>query len=402
MKLTLKSCRQLWLKVHLYLGLVAGAVFVLIGLTGSLLAFESSLDEWINEKLMTFPIPPSQSYLPLDVIAASGSKALPANGKTVSLGFPRHDGLAFELWIEQPAPESDRSESHQLFINPYTGEVIGERLKVDFARGWRGPVMDVVLRLHYSLASGVKGMTFIGFTGLVLLVSVATGLILWWPGASKFGKALTIKRNASAERLNFDVHKAFGFYGSIVLLFLILSGVYMIFPEYGRRVVSVFSPVTEPYPVYRSVVPDGGKAPIGLGVVKAITDARFPYGEYRWISLPRDAHDVYVVAKRDTDEINKKSSFRRLWLDQYSGAIIHERTAGSRSAGDILVEWLYPLHSGEAFGIAGQLIVFCSGLIPLVLYTTGVIRWRQKKRAKIRKLGGKVLKMPSGINNRFI
>lgn len=39
MDLTLKSRRKLWLKIHLYLGLFAGAVFVLIGLTGSLLAF---------------------------------------------------------------------------------------------------------------------------------------------------------------------------------------------------------------------------------------------------------------------------------------------------------------------------------------------------------------------------
>jgi len=45
MNMTLKSRRKLWLKVHLYLGLFAGAVFVLIGLTGSLLAFELPLDE---------------------------------------------------------------------------------------------------------------------------------------------------------------------------------------------------------------------------------------------------------------------------------------------------------------------------------------------------------------------
>lgn len=119
---------------------------MLIGFTGSLLAFEFPLDEWLNPKLMTVPVDKeNKSYLPLDTIVASALKALPANGKANAIGFPRHPGLTFDLWFEQPSPNTDYSESHQLFINPYTGEVTGQRLKVDFKRGWRGPLMDVVL-----------------------------------------------------------------------------------------------------------------------------------------------------------------------------------------------------------------------------------------------------------------
>jgi uncharacterized iron-regulated membrane protein len=381
MDLTLKSRRKLWLKVHLYLGLVVGAVFVLVGLTGSLLAFEFPLDERLNSKLMTVSGNKEKSYLPLDVLVASGLSALPANGNALSLAFPRHSGLAFELWFEQPSPNSDHSESHQIFINPYTGEVSGQRLKVDFARGWRGPLMDVVLRLHYSLAIGPTGMTIMGLIGLVLVFLLLTGLILWWPSPGKLKKALTIKSNASAERFNFDLHKTFGFYSSVVLLFLALSGVYMIFPEYGRGLVGVFSPVTEPYPICQSVVPKGDKKRISLAEVTAIADARFPGGDYRWIGYPANERGVYVVGKREVDEVNRKSPYRRLWIDQYSGAIIHERTGNSRSEGDIFVEWLYPLHSGEAFGFTGQLIILISGLIPLVLYVTGVIRWLHKQGA---------------------
>jgi uncharacterized iron-regulated membrane protein len=383
MDLTLKPRRKLWLKVHLYLGLVVGAVFVLIGLTGSLLAFESALDERLNSTLMTVSSDrENKDYLPPDVLVASGLSALPANGNALSLAFPRHSGLAFELWFEQPSPNSDHSESHQIFINPYTGEVSGQRLKVDFARGWRGPLMDVVLRLHYSLAVGPTGMTIMGFIGLVLVFLLLTGLILWWPSPGKLKKALTIKSNASAERFNFDLHKTFGFYSSVVLLFLALSGVYMIFPEYGRGLVGVFSPVTEPYPIYRSVVPTDDKTPISLAEVKAITDKRFPDGEYRYIGFPGDEKDVYIVGKREIDEVNRKSPYRRLWIDQYSGKIIHERERGTRTSGDILVEWLYPLHTGEAFGLAGQLIILISGLVPLILYATGVMRWRQKLKAQ--------------------
>ena len=383
MDLTLKSRRKFWLKVHLYLGLFAGAVFVLIGLTGSILAFEFPLDESLNAQLMTVPVNrDNNNYLPLDAIVASGLKALPVNGKAISLGFPRHPGLAFDLWFEQPSQDADYLERHQLFINPYTAEVTGQRLLIDFERIWRDPFKDCILRLHYSLGLAATGMNIVGFIGLGLLLSVLTGLILWWPSPGKLKMALTIKPKASAERLNFDLHKTVGFYSSVILLFLTASGVYLIFPEYGRGLIGVFSPVAVPWPIYQSTLAYDNKKTISLAEVKSITDARFPDGEYRWIVFPRNENDVYLVGKREINEVNLKIPYRSLWLDQYSGKIIHAQDSNTRTAGDIFVEWLYPLHTGEAFGVTGQLIILISGLMPVTLYVTGFIRWLQKRRAK--------------------
>ncbi|MCX7101186.1 MAG: PepSY-associated TM helix domain-containing protein [Methylobacter sp.] len=390
MNLTLKSRRKFWLKVHLYLGLSAGAIFVLMGLTGSLLAFEFPLDEWLNPKLMTVPaVKNPNNYLPLDAIVASGLKALPNNGRAISLGFPRHSGLAFDLWFEQPSPNASYLERHQIFINPYTAEVTGQRLLIDFERIWRDPFKDFILRLHYSLGLAETGMNIVGFIGLGLLFSVLTGLILWWPSPGKLKKALTIKRNASPERFNFDLHKTFGVCSSVILLFLILSGVYLIFPDYGRGLVGVFSTVTDDSTTYQSVVPTGAKTPISLASVIAITDAQFPEGEYRWIAFPENEQGVYVVGKREFDEVNQSFPYRRLWLDQYSGKIIHKLERGNRTPGDIFIEWLYPLHTGEAFGFTGQLIILSSGLIPLMLYMTGIIRWLQKRKAAAKKHNSK-------------
>ena len=382
MDLTQKYRRKFWLKVHFYLGLFAGAVFVLIGLTGSLLVFGSTLDAWLNPNLLNVPVANKNSIKPLDDIVTAGLKALPPDGKVLDLEFPRHPGLAFQLWFEQPSPKTSDLERHQLLINPYTGVVIGQRLLIDFERPWRDPLMDFILRFHYSLALGATGMTVVGFIGLALLFSVLTGLILWWPNPGKLKRTLTIKWRASPERLNFDLHKTFGFYTAMILLFLILSGVYLIFPDYGRGLVRVFSPVAEPWPMYQSTVPKENKSPISLAEIKAITDARFPDGEYRWIVFPRDEKDVYLVGKRETNEVNQKIPYRSLWLDQYSGKILHARENRTATAGDTFEQWLYPLHTGEAFGLTGQIIILITGLVPLLLYVTGVIRWLQKRRAE--------------------
>jgi uncharacterized iron-regulated membrane protein len=379
--LTLKNRRKLWLKVHLYLGLFAGAVFVIIGLTGSILAFEYPIDEALNADLMTVSAADKQTIMPLEAIVAAGISALPANTKPLNIDFPRHEGLAYALWFEQPSSNPDFPTRHQIFINPYTAKVTGQRLLIDFDHIWHDPFKDFILRLHYTLALGMTGMTLVGFIGIGLLFSLLTGLIVWWPLGGQFKKALTIKRNASAERFNFDLHKTIGFYSAVLLLYLVASGVYLIFPDYGRGLVSLFSPVA-PWTSYQSVMPTGDKKPISIIQVIKITDARFPDGSYQFIAFPQNEQDVYVVGKRASDEVNQHHPYRQLWIDQYSGNIVHSQDASSRTAGDVFDEWLYPLHTGEAFGLTGQLIILLLGLIPLVLYVTGVMRWLQKRTAR--------------------
>ena len=379
LNLTLKNRRKLWLKVHLYLGLFAGAVFVIIGLTGSLLAFEYPLDEALNADLMTVSAYDNKTIMPLDDIVAAGLKAVPTNGTVLNIDFPRHEQLAYALWFEQPSGNPNFPTRHQIFINPYTAQVTGQRLLIDFDHIWRDPFKDFILRLHYTMCLGESGMTIVGFIGIGLLFSLLTGLIVWWPLGGQFKKALTIKRNASFTRFNFDLHKTMGFYGGFVLLYLVLSGVYLIFPDYGRGLVSVFSPVT-PWTNYHSVSPIADKIPINMAQVVAITDAYFPDGSYQYMVFPQNAQDVYVVGKRANDEVNQHHPYRQLWIDQYSGKIVHEQHSDTRSAGDIFEEWLYPLHTGEAFGFIGQLIILITGLLPLLLYITGVIRWLQKRK----------------------
>jgi uncharacterized iron-regulated membrane protein len=376
--MTLKNRRKFWLKVHCYLGLFAGLVFVIIGLTGSLLAFEHPLDEALNAKLIRVSAKQHQMLQPLNTIINAGLNAMPNNGKALNIDFPLHEGLAYTLWFESPSHNPDYPERHQIFINPYTAEVTGQRLLIDFDHIWRDPFTDFVLRLHYTLGLGDNGMTLVGFIGMALLLLLLTGLIVWYPLTGQFKKALTIKRHASFTRFVFDLHKVIGFYSSVFLLFLAASGIYLIFPDYGRGLVSVFSPVTA-WTSYQSSAATG--TPLTFEQVVAITDAHFPDGSYQYIVFPQHCQDVYQVGKRAPDEVNQRHSYRQLWIDQYNGNIVHEQHADTRTAGDVFDEWIYPLHTGEAFGLMGQLIILVSGLIPLMLYVTGFIRWLQKRQA---------------------
>ena len=124
----LKTRRKLWLKVHLYLGLSAGAVFVLIGLAGSLSVFGPEIDSMLNPALKKLSGGHTQiTYRPLDEIASAAKSDIPEQGKPYAFVFPGRPDEAVIITYSLPAQALKQSEWHQVLVNPYNAEVLGQR-----------------------------------------------------------------------------------------------------------------------------------------------------------------------------------------------------------------------------------------------------------------------------------
>jgi uncharacterized iron-regulated membrane protein len=217
------------------------------------------------------------------------------------------------------------------------------------------------------------------------MISVITGLVVWWPRNGKWAKALTIKRKASAERRNFDLHKTFGFYSAGILLVILFTGVYMNLPDYVTPLIELFSPAPGWPEDVSSAEPESEQLPLTAGQALAISERMFADGELMGIALPQSPEEPYVIRRRGPDEVTETYPHRQIWIDQYSGEVLAINDPHAYTAGQKFVEWQYPLHCGEAFGLAGRILVLLSGLVPALLYVTGIIRWLQKRRAAARK-----------------
>lgn len=89
--------RKFWLKLHLYIGLGAGGLFVLSSLTGSLLVFYKTIDEWLNpEQLLVRPL---ESVLPLEHIVAAAQTIHPEWPTLANLTYPLHYRDTFQAWF---------------------------------------------------------------------------------------------------------------------------------------------------------------------------------------------------------------------------------------------------------------------------------------------------------------
>jgi uncharacterized iron-regulated membrane protein len=157
--------------------------------------------------------------------------------------------------------------------------------------------INFIYKLHYALLLGERpGYLIVSSVSSLLIISVLTGLIVWWPLTGKWLQALFIKSKASTERFVFDLHKTVGFYSTIVLLPVLFSGIYFDLPEHVVPVLELFSPVTYRYWFQSTPVPDA--QPITMAQAVAIADKRYPTGRPYWIYGATGPTSTYGMQKR--------------------------------------------------------------------------------------------------------
>ncbi|MDP2902415.1 MAG: PepSY-associated TM helix domain-containing protein [Methylovulum sp.] len=362
----LKARRKHWLAVHLWLGLFLS----IFGITGSILVFHAELNERLNPKLLTVSVPETNPvYQPLANIFQAGHAAMPEPAQHTFANYPRNETAALKLMYALPAAKGD-TENWEVYVNPYTAQVIGKRLMTSSDSFIPHTFIGFVFELHYALLLGEEvGYTVVGIMGALLIISVLTGLILWWPLTGKWRQALTIKRKASPERLNFDLHKTSGFYTTVVLIPVLFSGVYMDIPEHVVPVLEVFSPVT--YRYWFKSTPQYNIQAITMAQAVAIANQRYSTGRADWIYGATQPTGTYAVCKDGVADSGSFSHRRCVVIDQYSGKILDVDDPAIGTVGEVFTHWQWPLHSGQAFGWTGRILVFLSGLACPVLSGTG-------------------------------
>lgn len=397
-----KRARAFWLKIHLYIALSAGALFVLLGLTGSVNVFYRELEELGSPA----PAPAGASAPPrsLDEIAATLRAAHPQRPGSWTLVLPGYGKS--HLWAIYKNPEETRDEFYgplRVLVDLYSGEIVKESF-------WGQTLWTLIYEFHADFLTGKLGpvpgrlgFDIVCLLGLPFLVSSLTGLYLWWPRPGKFLTAVTLKKRASPERFYFDLHRATGFYAAAVLVILTFSGFSFGYREFLEALIDPLSPVRPGHlqaPELKPEPPATG-TPLSIARIVAIADTRFPAGELRAVELPDGPQGVYAVEKRQRGEANRIRPRTKLWIDPYSGKILAVQDPNEFTAGETFLNLLWPLHSGEAFGLPGRIAWCLIGLAPLILYLSGLVRWLQKRKAAKRSSAARSRSHSRGIINEY-
>jgi len=343
------------------------------GLTGSILVFYEEIDNVLNTELRTVQALPQgeSAYRPLAEIQSAAIATMTPQAKLKFVNYPADATSSYWFSFIIPGAVANEKDEWQVHVDPYTAQVLGKHLIKKAENMFPSALIPFVFRLHFALLSGETG----GIIGVILLFSVLTGLIMWWPLTGNWRRVLTIKSRASAERFNHDLHQISGFYTFPVLLVVLLSGVYINLPDQFMALVKQLSPGTQGFMDNPHSLPAVGKKPIDLALALSIVRSRYPEGRVDWLSFPEGEAGVYRVSISDVPELSRFWSERQVCVDQYNSTILKVQDPSTRNtAGQTFIEWQWPLQSGKTFGWTGRILVFLSGLACPVLFITGLVR----------------------------
>lgn len=368
--------RRYWLAAHLYLGLVFGGILVMLGLTGSLLVFYLEIDRTLN---------------PAIAVKQASRPSLEAVLKQLQQAHPqRKSGWRIELPLSGQHPLMARymkpQETRHLTFAPLMVTLDPATLEITSQRFWGQFTMTWLYDLHYTLLLEDTrllentGKTLLAACSIVFMISLFSGLYLWWPRHGNFKAALSFKKNAHPIRRIYDWHKLSGVFGFVFLLMLTITGLMLEKPDWFKPILAMKSPLFEAGKMQSKAATADTRA--SLDAIAKIAQAYFLNSELRWIYTPDDASGAVQIRLYQTCEPSRRFPKTTVWLDQYSAKIIASRDACHDTTGDKVQGWLHPLHNGEAFGLIGRWLVFFSGILPAILMLTGFIRWRHKKKAK--------------------
>lgn len=364
--------RRTLIWAHRWLGLIGGMVVVLLGLTGSFIVFYREIDAALNPALYA-PAGPEQRVTLTEVMHAAAT-ADPAPISTIVA-----PDRTWPVWVVIHAHQGEKGRYPNRWttmVDPSNGKVLGRR---DYTNAFA----LTVYRLHFTLLLYEWwGKELVGVAGFVLLGLALSGLYLWWPRPGRFWRSVSLRKGVPLRRFIVDIHKTAGFWALIALLAISITGVGIVFPEAVRPVVGLLSQAT-PYPSPRiETTPPEGTPLLPADTIVRIAQAAKPGLMVALLSPPTEAHNTWRVQFRPDAADPAVRARGAIWLDPWSGAVVHDRTSDAMSMGDrYLTEQLW-LHNGATFGLFGRLLVFAAGFAPLTLFISGGMIWFNRRSAR--------------------
>ncbi|MBI4933055.1 MAG: PepSY domain-containing protein [Actinobacteria bacterium] len=417
--------RTLW-RIHFYSGMIAMPFILLMALTGLVILYTQPIQDLTQGDLRT--VSDTGDWGSFDAMEQAVEKAYPDHG-VVSLTLPADGEHSASFGLDN---------DHAVFVNPYTGGVLGD---ADPGDG----IVGLSNRLHGMLNNDTVTVSLpsVGFVwddgpvmreyvvgdlvlellGVWVVVLAASGLYLWWPrksrhaGTTKNGRTLFGLRLGKKGRGRWrDLHAMGGVLMSIVLLVTLASG--MAWSTYWGPNFSALAEELTPndfidppassvgtrgdldrlgnkipwntgaIPIPASYATDANgelPAPISLDSVVAIgTEEGMKPGYAIYFpdnSTVDDAgNPIYGSFTLSNSWPRKTGEARDLFIDQFDGNTLDEMTGWGYGTISYAVDATVSWHMGTQWGVVTRVLMTMMCLLAIWAVISGFVMFWKRRR----------------------
>jgi uncharacterized iron-regulated membrane protein len=343
--------RDALLKIHRWVGLIAGIAILVLAVTGCVLVFESDIERSLHASVLK--VTPGAERVPLQQAVEAVRAAYPSDTPT-GVSFPQRPNHALQINLRSGLTAG---------VDPYSGRVLGT---IDRSKS----VTVFVHVLHTRFLAGRPGELVAGGFTVVTLLMALSGVYLWWPR-----QIWTVKSSRSWRRVNFDLHNVLGWYSAVLLVFMTLSGAMIAYEDTLDPLVRKLDrgvAASTPAAVASTVIP--GARPISPDEAYRAAQAAVPGAFIANMNLPTAGRVTYRMGVKFPED-RTPGGRSRVAVDQYSGAVLDVVSTRRQPLGTRILNLKRSIHTGDVFGWPSQALAFLVSLSLAGQVVTGFLIW---------------------------
>lgn len=227
-------------QIHWFLGITAGIVLAVVGVTGGLMSFERTIMEAISPEIVQVQV--SGDRLTPDAIAERFHAQKPESRVEQITLWPEADRSA----LVRVAPPPGERRGDAIYVNPYTGELLGKITGEQFFRTVRSLHRWLLIP---SEQDGINiGRQITGFSAFALVFFALSGLYLRWPRrALNWRNWFRIDFSLKGRNFYWALHSVIGTWVILMYLLMALTGLTWSYSWYksGASLLLTGEPVQE-------------------------------------------------------------------------------------------------------------------------------------------------------------
>ena len=380
--------KKILFQLHWFLGITAGLVLLLVGVTGAMLSFDKQLMTLINPHVMRVQ-QVNEQRLPMQELIDRIAQQEPLK-RIAAITIDADPGRAAQIGFALPPEAKSKRGFDSQYVNPYTGQLLGKAQGEAF--------FLTVMKLHRWLALDDVGKQIVGASTVTLIFFCLSGLYLRWPRKVLSWRSwfhLNFKR--TGRGFLWDLHSVIGTWCLAFYLLASLTGLYWSYGWYRDMLYQVTGAERPEHMRERKKEQNGPavaenkskpskEIPVPPSNANQIwasfmsVGANFQNVSFRFSEKP--GGDITISYLKQTAAHDYATD--KLSINAESGAIVKQDNYQDRSAGQQLMNSIFALHNGSYFGLTGMILMMLASLGMPLFAVTGWMLYldrRAKKRA---------------------
>lgn len=377
--------KKIFRQIHLWLSVPFGLIIALICFSGAMLVFENEVVELVRhelyyvKKVETVP-------LSVDRLLEEVELTLPDSVSVTGISIFPDPERTWQVNLSRPHRAS-------MYVDPYTGEIKGK---------YERPAFFVTMfRLHRWLLDSMRaedgvfwGKMIVGFSTLLFVVVLISGIVIWWPRTRKALKnSLSISVGRGFRRFWYDLHVAGGMYALLFLLAMALTGLTWSFGWYRTGFYKVFGVEVQQGGAHGGAALRGGRGSGQSGKNVSHSSSYVCWQQvYEQLALNNPGYKQITlsngVANVSFNTFGNQRASDRYKFNPHNGKIDEVVLYKDAEKAGKIRGWIYSVHVGSWGGMLTRLLTFIAALIGATLPLTGYYLWiRRIWRKKLRVSG---------------